>query len=265
MNTVKYKTIEEHLQFLYDFVLLMLFYASAHKAQNVGKDIKKIISENTMLLEICRTDASEKVNILDILAEVNEKGGNRPEIFETTAFPMLKKQLDQIVQTDYEENLEKPRLKGFNAGSLKYDPPIPSLPANHCNFHICNAIAPKSIFEDETYLPECFLSLMDKSEKEYAYDTLRTFTWLNAHPAWLRLFPDEWQNNLGTHHPGGLNNLGIWGQVINAKGLFNEKAGSFIRKNLEFQYKPRASHCSFENMRIHLEKLLKGNKNVLIS
>jgi hypothetical protein len=101
---------------------------------------------------------------------------------------------------------------------------------------------------------------MDKSEAEYGYNVLYTVTWLNDTPRWLALFPEEWQNNLSSGSANIGWHFGYWGQLVTARGTFNEKAGRFLRDNLELKYKLRSSHCSFKSMREHLSKLIRENK-----
>ncbi len=140
------------------------------------------------------------------------------------------------------------------AGSLKYDTPNPKRAPTVCVFHIANAVAPDSIFTDPMYLPRCFLELMDRSGREYGYDTLATHTWLNDEPRWLRLFPEEWQRNLDDPPADAVPawHFGYWGQLVTARGTFNAKAGAFVREHGRLRYRMRGSRCSFRAMREHL-------------
>ena len=155
----------------------------------------------------------------------------------------------------YPESVGVKLPESWNVRSLKYDPPKESLPPNYCNFHIANALAPRSMLHDPEHLPSCFLELMTRSEAEYGYDTLHTFTWLNDHPAWLALFPQEWHDNLGPRTETISWHFGYCGQLVNARGTFNEKAGQYVREHGELRYTSRGSHCSFHAMRQHLREL----------
>lgn len=155
----------------------------------------------------------------------------------------------------YPATLQPP--EGYNAGSLKYDSPLAELPRNHCNFHISNAISPKSILNETACLINCFNTLLDKSENEYFYDTLRTFTWLNSNPRWLFFFPDEWLNNLSKPNLDIHGDGGFWGQLTSARGTLNKSAAEHILTFGRFKYPPRSSHCSFAAMRGHLRALEK--------
>lgn len=112
----------------------------------------------------------------------------------------------------------------YNACGLKYDPPKDGQPKENCIFHIANAIAPQSIFDSHDYLPECFFTLMDKSEKEYGFTVLTTSSWLND-PRWLALFPDEWIENLSPTQDNLSLHFGYWGQMATARYNCPAKTG----------------------------------------
>ena len=148
----------------------------------------------------------------------------------------------------------------WNVRSLKYDPPDPKgkLQPNWCCFHIANALAPRSIYSDPRHLPECFLELMERSAAEHGYDTLYTGSWLNDHPRWLELFPEEWRLNLSPGKDRTGWSFGNWGQLVTARGTFNLKAGAYARAHVALKYKSRSAHCSFTAMREHLINYLAG-------
>ena len=130
----------------------------------------------------------------------------------------------------------------------RFDLPTRDL-SRWCSFHIRNAVAPRSPFDDPAYFPRCFLKMMDVAEAECGFDTLFTGTWLNDYPRWVDLFPDEWRRNMGGRIDEVWGNTGYWGQLVRAEGTFNERTGRFIRERGELRYKPRWSCCSFEAMR----------------
>lgn len=144
----------------------------------------------------------------------------------------------------------------YNAGSLKYDPPKDGQPKTNCVFHIANAISPQSIFDSPTYLPKCFLTLMEKSEKDYGYTTLTTSTWLNDYPRWLAIFPEEWLANLSPPSENIGWHFGYWGQMVTARGTFNHKAGDYLRQHGVMKYKIRHSSCSFANMKEKMYQII---------
>ncbi len=177
------------------------------------------------------------------------------EEFVCAMLTATKEFAESYASNSYPATLQPP--EGYNAGSLKYDSPLAELPRNHCNFHISNAIAPKSILNETAYLINCFNTLLDKSEDEYHYDTLRTFTWLNSNPRWLFFFPDEWLNNLSKPNTEIHGDGGFWGQLSTARGTLNKRAADHILNSGKFQYPPRSSHCSYAAMRGHLLALEK--------
>ena len=251
------KSFKEHIDYLYDMSKLMFCFSSGWKKRHEAEDMKDILARRTMLLELTgvKNNKNDELSLMECLNDIFKENKSDAEIFETLAFNKIKHYLDKDARLSYEKDNTPP--EGYNAGSLKYDAPLKELPSNHCNFHISNAIYPKSIFDDKTYLPECFMTLLDKSEKEYGYNVLRTYTWLNSHPRWLELFPDEWKNNMSTPDNEIWNNLGFWGQLITARKTFNHKTAGYIRTNCELKYKPRPSWCSFSAMRKHLEKFIR--------
>lgn len=252
------KSLKEHIDYTYDISKLMFFVAFKWKKKHENEAIKDIIAKRTMILEFTGTKNNEndKASMLDCLEHIFMKNISSPAEFEIKAFNTLKYHLDKNAPFIYEKDNIHP--EEYNAGSLRYDAPLNELPLNHCNFHISNALCPRSIFEDSTYLPECFMNLMDKSEKEYGYDILRTYTWLNSHPKWIEFFPDEWKKNMSRPDNEIWNNLGYWGQLITARKTFNSKTAEYIRMTCELKYKPRSSWCSFNAMRQHLNNVLQG-------
>jgi len=182
------------------------------------------------------------------------------DAFEQAMFAHVREFADERADRFYPESVGVRMPEGWNVGSLKYDPPRETLPANYCNFHIANALAPRSMLHDPEHVPSCFLELMERSEAEYGYDTLHTFTWLHAHPVWLAFFPREWHDNLGPRSESVSWNFGFWGQLVSARGTFREKAGRYVREHGELRLKPRHSHCSFRAMREHLSLVLRHSK-----
>lgn len=138
--------------------------------------------------------------------------------------------------------------------SLRYDPPKPENP-RRVPFHIGNAVRPRSIFDDPTYLPACLRCLMDKSEAEFGCDSLSTATWLNEYPRWLALFPDEWRDNMGPPMTDTRRGLGFWGQFITARGTFHARRAAAFRATGRMPYLPRPSWCTFAALRQHLDVL----------
>ncbi len=120
-------------------------------------------------------------NCLSIAAKADELKVLPPSKFEEQMWFEVKDLAVERAERFYPTSVGMGAPAGWNAGSLKYDPPVPGLPPNYCNFHIANAVSPKSIFDSPEYLPHCFIELMDRSEKEYGYDTLHTATWLDDH------------------------------------------------------------------------------------
>jgi hypothetical protein len=126
--------------------------------------------------------------------------------FEEAAFAVFSPELDARAPRDF---ADLSRLDDYTYGSLRFDAPREEKPT--CvHIHIANAIAPRSIFEDPNYLPNCLREVMQRAEESCGADTLETFTWLNAVPRWLALFPAEWQEHLSPPNTDILWHYGYW-------------------------------------------------------
>lgn len=251
--------IKPYKEFMESMIPLSLNFAYMWKICHPDERISEILSKRTYLVELLRLNEAEKQTLTewsDFLSEAGNyfQGNPSKEYFEKDLTVRLTPFALSRFNKYYESRLVLPGK--FNAGSLKYDAPLPELPRNHCNFHIANMVSPKSFFEDPEYMPRCFIELMSKSEKEYGYDTLQTFTWLNSRSRWLALFPQEWHDNVSEPDNQVAGNLGYWGQLITAAGTINKQMEEYVRIHGELKYKPRRSHCSFEAMRKHLNKYL---------
>ena len=242
------------------------FFARRLKEQTPEKQVSELLRDHTPLFyhALEYLDYETKWANPDcqwIMVKTDEFAEAPLPEFEERMYAVIKELAMDRARRFYPESVGIALPKDWNVrvvGSLKYDSPLDRLPKNYCNFHIANAVAPKSIFTDPAYLPGCFLELMARSEREYGYDTLTTATWLDDDPRWLALFPEEWHANLTPRKkvPGW--DDGSWGQLVTARGTFNEKAGQYVRDHGELRYKQRGSHCSFEAMRKHLRELTRS-------
>ena len=174
--------------------------------------------------------------------------------FESEAFKVVWKAVEANAFHDYQANLAN---KGFQCDSLGYGSPVTENP-RVVPFHITNAVQPYSIFDDKAYLPRCFFCLMDKAEAEFNANGLGTGTWMNSHPRWLKLFPEEYLDNMGPKEEEIWCGLGFWGQFVNARGTLNGKRARTFRETGRLPYHRRYSWCSFEAMRTHLNTYLDG-------
>jgi hypothetical protein len=252
------KTLAEHLEFVEQVSRLSFWYAWQLQRRLPGESLSDLLRKHTMLYyHILNLPADQPCSELEAAsaasaAEFEDLMWSRCLDFimaEATKFYP-----DSIGMPGY---INKPRY-GWNCGSLKYDAPHPEPEfAGYCVFHIANGTAPRSIFEVPGHLLECFEKLIRDSEKEYGYKTLYTMTWLNDREDFLSYFPQEWRDNLSPQDKQQIPswNIGSWGQLITARGLLNPKTAAFLRENGQLKYCSRKSHCSFENMKKHLQLL----------
>lgn len=256
------KTSEEHKLYVEKMARISFFFAGKLREKIPDKSVGELLRDHTPLFNHALDYHEYETNwnnpdCLGIMAKANERAESSVQEFEEQMYSEIRDLAMERAERFYPTSVGIQVPPDYNAGSLKYDNPEDrNLPLNHCNFHIANAVAPKSIFADPEYLPNCFMELMDKSEKEYGCDTLRTSTWLDDNPRWLKLFPQEWHDNLSPRTDHVSWNFGYWGQLVTARGTFNEKAGQYVREHGKLRYKCRGSHCLFQAMRKHLKKIL---------
>lgn len=256
---VEKKTLGTHKIYIEQMCRISFFFSRRWMKERIQeKPHGELLRDHTPLLyhALNYLDYETKWNnpdCLRIMAKADLLQEMPPSEFEDRMWAEIKDLALERAEKFYPESVGVAVSKDWNAGSLKYDPPVKGLSPNYCNFHIANAVAPKSIFDDPGYLPKCFIELMNKSEKDYGYDTLHTTTWLNDNPRWLRLFPREWHDNLSPWTDDVSWHFGYWGQLVTAHGTFNKKAGLCVREQGKLKYKTRSSHCSFASMRKHIK------------
>lgn len=265
-QTDSHKSLAEHKDYIEQMARLSFFLARQLKEQNQEQTAGELLRDRTPLFfhTLHYLDYQTKwanQDCLRIMQKANELANLPAAEFEAQMYAEIKDLAMERAECFYPTSVgvKLPPWGQESPGSLKIDPPDPSgKRAPHWgNFHIANALAPRSIYDDPRHLPECFLEIMARGEKEYGFDTLCTGTWLNDTPRWLALFPPEWIENLspGSDRTGW--HFGGWGQLVTKRGTFNEQAGQYVREHLKPKYRARSSHCSFAALRRHLEGFLK--------
>ena len=262
MSDCQVKTPAEHRDYVRAMARISFHFAYRWCQAHPDESIAEAISKRTPLfhhaLNLLRNEGESHPAWQDLMARaatVSPEVADAEE-FEEIMFGHVREFADERAAMFYAGSVGVMLPKDWNVRSLKYDPPHEHLPPGYCNFHIANALAPRSILADPKHLPECFLEMMDRTEKEYGYHTLHTNTWLNEEPRWLALFPQEWHDNLGPPSDTVHWHFGYWGQLVNARGTLNEQAAQHVRDGGTFRYLPRSSHCAFAAMREHLGKVL---------
>lgn len=270
MRTCTKKTYEEHREYLHSIVRLQLWFAWWWKHNHPNESFQSILRTrvdiyhktniNRGTMNPAKTDFDD-LKWLDLERHLHKlyqkhcfKGGALT--FEDAAFRIVQPTINARTRRDYEE---RPYVLDYQCGSLKYDKPNEKYP-KRVFFHIANAVAPKSIFTDKNYLPQCLTDLMNNSVAEFGADSLGTDTWLNSNPKWLELFPAKWSANMTPEDNDVKWHFGFWGQFITARGTFNTRLGRQLRETGKFPFWPRYSGCSFESLREHLDTLSNGSK-----
>ncbi|HUT59311.1 MAG TPA: hypothetical protein VNA25_15790 [Phycisphaerae bacterium] len=261
------KTLQEHVQFVREMARLQLWFLWSWLKRHTQEDFAQGLRKRTDVYhrtDLCRRTPSGDCDFGDprwleleqAARAVFERTRRDADgsAFERQAVDIFGARLDARSAADYEAG---PQLPGYQCGSLKYDPPREDTP-DRVFFHIANAVAPRSIFDEPRYLPECFAQLMDRSGAEHGVDRLTTATWLNSDERWLRLFPPEWRENMGPEMTDVGRGMGWWGQFVNARGTLNHKRAQEFRRTGRLHFPPRRSWCSFDAMRRRLRGHLRS-------
>jgi len=259
------KTYDEHLAYLHDIVRLQLHFLWRWLAAHPEEEFCHALHERVDIYR--KTDVNpeglnpaqlhwDNPRWLAMEADVaalyrQHRADETPDAFEERAFAVFAPSVTARAPRDF---LDRSGIDGYTYGSIRFDSPGKDSPSL-IGIHIANTVAPRSIFDDPAYLPQCLLEVMRRAEETYGADTLATFTWLNAVPKWLALFPPEWQDNLEPPNEDILWHYGYWGQFINARGAFNAPLAQQLRATGRLPYLPRASRCSFAALRQHLREL----------
>ena len=261
-NNLK-KTYEEHREYLSKIVKLQLWFIWNWKKEHAEESFldtirnrvdiyrKTDVNRGTMNPDKLDFNDSKWLTIEAELESLHIKYSedSSSEKFEKYGFEILKNTIEKRSKRDYQEN---PYVLNFKCGSLNYDSPEKNTP-KLVFFHIANAIQPKSIFDDASYLPKCLMNVIDKASKEFPETVgLHTMTWLNSHPKWRRMFPEIWFNNM-QERPDVQWHFSYWGQFISSRGTYNEKLGSKFRKTGKFPFMACYSWATYEDLRKHLK------------
>lgn len=260
MNDLKKKSLEEHTEYLYEIVRVKLHFLYQWLQSHPDETLTEAIRERVDIYR--KTDINTDVmnpkainwehprwqQLENELSTVYDSASDADD-FEEQAFAVIRPMIDGRVRQDYEE---RPYVLDYKCGSLTYDKPREDQP-QRVGFHIANALQPKSIFADPEYLPHCLQELIRKSREEYGASELGTFTWLNAHPRWLGLFPESYATiNASDPDENVKWHFGYWGQFITARGTFNIKLGAQLRETGIMPFMPRYCWCTFDELEEHL-------------
>ena len=258
------KTLAEHTEYLREIVRLKLWFLFRWLREHPGEEFTPALRQRVDIYR--KTDANPvglcpkedfeqpawrqlETGLGAVYAK--HRGSGSAEAFEAEAFAVVEAAVQRRAPLDLQKERERDQLKAYQCGSLRYDKPSPDQPRT-VFFHIANAVAPRSIFDEPAYLPGCLLDLMNRAEAEFGADALQTDTWLNSLPRWLEFFPASWQANLGPANHDVQWHYGFWGQFINARGTLNRKLADRLRQTGELPFWPRRSRCSFAELRSHL-------------
>jgi hypothetical protein len=276
------KTLAEHREFLSEYVRLQLWFLWTWLSRHPRETFRFAIRN--------RVDILRKSDLNPGRSKVTPTAGDfsnprwialeeeayrlylqvryeNADLFEREAWKIFGPVIEARVERDFNEG---DGLDEYQCGSLSYDAPRPlgterlravlrqairgHPPAVF--FHIGNRIAPRSMFADREYLPNCFFHMMAETRQKYYAGVLRTNTWLNSYPRWLELFPPQWRTNLSPPREDVTWAQASWGQFITSRGTFNYGHAKVLRRTGVLPYKPRRSWCSFADLEEYLRRYL---------
>lgn len=201
-------------------------------------------------------ESAERLNILDSLKRYYKSARRKHDFgfFEKHSMETLAPLINGRVDRDVEDLKSGKDTGKYQCGSLRYNLCVDQDNPKRIGFHIANACFPGSMFDDKTYLPACFIVLINQCEAKFGISEIGTSTWLNSLPKWNALFPAEWQKNMGPLNENIQWHYGFWGQFLNSRKTFNHRLAEQFKKTGKMPFLPRASWCGTEAMRKHLEK-----------
>ncbi|MDD2707632.1 MAG: hypothetical protein PHV34_06440 [Verrucomicrobiae bacterium] len=259
------KTAAEHLDYLESGIRLMLWFAWNHCRKHPEETFDQVINRRLDIFRRTSLNQGELHGssdgapvadwnrLVEKLSALQEQTKNETEsgAFEHEAMRKISPLLPSRVERDLQSLRERRFLAEFQCGSLRHNAKPQEDAPKRIGFHIANACYPASLFDDPHYLPQCLMSLMEKTEKTFGVTELGTGTWLNSHPRWLELFPPKWGERMSP--PAEIaGNLGTWGQFMTARQTFNHKLAAKFRQSGELPFPSRTSWCSMESLRNHL-------------
>ena len=264
-----YPSKDEILDYLVSFVSLKIWFIwhwlSEHPEEefqytfNKRVDIlhKTVLNPDHLAAPLENIPESvERKNLLDSLEHYYKSARQKNDFssFEKHSMETLVPLLRGRVDRDIEDLKSGKDTEKYQCGSLRYNLcPEPDNP-KRIGFHIANACFPGSMFDGRTYLPACFIVLMNQCEEKFGISEIGTSTWMNSLPKWNALFPDEWQKNMGPANEDIHWHYGFWGQFLNSRKTFNHRLAEQFRKTGEMPFLPRSSWCQTSEMRSHLKR-----------
>lgn len=258
-------TKDEHLDYLESSSRLMLWFAREWRKTHPDEAFESILRNRT---DIWRKttffpggpDGSligypeAWLEMLHKLLEVHNqtKDDSDSSRFEEICVSLLNPYWVGRVDRDIMEHPDVSQAAGYQCGSLRYDLAPQKNNPNRISIHIANACYPGSLFDDRLYLPACLLVLTTQCTAKFGVTEIETGTWLNSHPKWLELFPDEWAENMSQPNEDICWHYGFWGQFLTSRRTFNHNLGAKFRQTGKIPYALRKSWCSISSLRKHI-------------
>ncbi len=254
------KTLDEHLKTATELYSFTIEFTVARKRFCPAKSYGVILDRESPLRYVLRTGHYELEGIPEPMCGILSAAEMCPGDAEfRKKMESLRSGVLAFAREHYETVCRPDPLYGpgesFRYASGKDSAEVPP---GCCILHMTNGLSPKSFLNDPDYVVCSLLRLLDRAERGSGYSGVYTFSWLNSNPRFLAFFPKEWRENLGTPNLEIYANLGFLGQSLDGLGELNRRNADEFLKTGKLPYPPRASHCSAEALKKHLENYNKG-------
>ena len=252
------KTLEEHREYLFEIVRLMLFFTHLQLSEHPEESFRFVIRNRVDIYR--KTDANpgplnpaelhmDEPPWLDMECQAEQCWQAHKEdraAFEAEAFEIFRPSIERRVVRDFHDDSV---LKRYQCGCFRHNLQLNS-PEDRClGFHIANDKTPDSLFDHPDHVRACLLKLCDIAEKDFGAVRLGTFTWLNSYRRFLDFFPPEWSQNMGEENHNVGWGYGHWGQFISARGTYNRRHGDYLRQTGKMPFYPKRSSCRISVLR----------------
>lgn len=253
------RTFALHKEYLREIARLKLFFVHNYLSEHESESFEHCLRERVDIYRktninpeglnprVLHFDSPLWLGLERKAKEIYLKNINDAPAFEEEAYRLFSPTIEERAMRDF---LDGSRLLAYQCGSLRHELGLSG--EDTLYFHIANAITPRSIFEDPSYLKGCFTRLLN-SARALGASRIACNSWLNSYERWLALFPREWQENASDEDTDVKWHYGYWGQFITSSHGFNYKHGKILRETGRLPYYPRTASCTVEAMQRKLD------------
>lgn len=249
------KTLEEHIDYLEETVKLCLWVAADRKNRHPNEDFIWILHERTCLVnhtifnpkslyDFPTYEGPEWPQMRYKLRSLYEDDSS-PEIFEKRGFELLKPYISPRAEDDLTALNTRDESDPFAKTWIRYDLTKKDDPMGYIEIHMANSLYPHSFLGDKEYFNSKLIEAIKDIESN-GFKGIWTKSWLNEHPVWQNLMPDEWNNSITKREWDIEWHLGFWGQFLTSNQCFNKKLGEKYRKDGKLPYPMSTARASLK-------------------